>query len=131
VIVPVTFISQTFKIFLREFVDDRDNEMGVLYHLFFPPFFSVISTCRVQPHNHAALTRQYCHYLSKSYLKALVIGGLNEGVAMCFMLSPCDILTHFPSISANARSRKLTRCGRVKQICVFNKVKLGTSASSP
>jgi len=25
----------------------------------------------------------------------------------------------------------LTRCGRVTQICVFNTVKLGTSASSP
>jgi hypothetical protein len=25
----------------------------------------------------------------------------------------------------------LTHCGRVAQICVFNKVKLGTSASSP
>jgi hypothetical protein len=25
----------------------------------------------------------------------------------------------------------LTHCGRVMQICVFNKVKLGTSASSP
>jgi len=25
----------------------------------------------------------------------------------------------------------LTHCGRVTQICVFNKVKLGTSASSP
>ena len=25
----------------------------------------------------------------------------------------------------------LTHCGRVKQICVFNTVKLGTSASSP
>jgi len=27
--------------------------------------------------------------------------------------------------------RILTHCGRVKQICVFNTVKLGTSASSP
>jgi len=26
---------------------------------------------------------------------------------------------------------KLTHCGRVTQICVFNTVKLGTSASSP
>ena len=28
-------------------------------------------------------------------------------------------------------SRTLTHCGRVTQICVFNTVKLGTSASSP
>jgi len=27
--------------------------------------------------------------------------------------------------------RVLTHCGRVSQICVFNTVKLGTSASSP
>ena len=27
--------------------------------------------------------------------------------------------------------RNLTHCGRVTQICVFNTVKLGTSASSP
>ena len=27
--------------------------------------------------------------------------------------------------------RELTHCGRVTQICVFNTVKLGTSASSP
>ena len=29
------------------------------------------------------------------------------------------------------RPRLLTHCGRVTQICVFNTVKLGTSASSP
>jgi len=97
VIIPVRFISQTFKIFLREFVDDRDKEMGVFYNFF--SFFSVISTCRAQPHSHATLTRQCCHHLSKSYLKAFVIGGLNEGVAVYFMLSPWDILTYFPSIS--------------------------------
>lgn len=39
-IIPVRFTSQTFKIFLREFVDNRDNEMGVLYNLFFPFFVS-------------------------------------------------------------------------------------------
>jgi hypothetical protein len=30
-----------------------------------------------------------------------------------------------------AIQRLLTHCGRVTQICVFNMVKLGTSASSP
>ena len=34
----------------------------------------------------------------------------------------CGIVRHIPL---------LTRCGRVTQICVFNTVKLGTSASSP
>ena len=33
-------------------------------------------------------------------------------------------------ISGKARFN-LTHCGRVTQICVFNTVKLGTSASSP
>jgi hypothetical protein len=65
------------------------------YTIYFFLFLSVISTCCLQPHSHAALTRQYCHYFSKSYLKTLVIGGMNEGVAVCFMLLPCDILTYF------------------------------------
>jgi hypothetical protein len=32
---------------------------------------------------------------------------------------------------AGSTSSWLTQCGRVTQICVFNTVKLGTSASSP
>jgi len=31
----------------------------------------------------------------------------------------------------NVNDEKLTHCGRVTQICIFNTVKLGTSASSP
>jgi len=31
----------------------------------------------------------------------------------------------------NCSCHNLTHCGRVRQICVFNTVKLGTSASSP
>ena len=34
-------------------------------------------------------------------------------------------------ISTTSVDLPLTHCGRVTQICVFNKVKLGTSASSP
>jgi len=33
--------------------------------------------------------------------------------------------------TARYELRLLTHCGRVTQICVFNTVKLGTSASSP
>jgi hypothetical protein len=34
-------------------------------------------------------------------------------------------------VQVNQDGLKLTHCGRVTQICVFNTVKLGTSASSP
>ena len=35
------------------------------------------------------------------------------------------------AVSTQGNHRSLTHCGRVTQICVFNTVKLGTSASSP
>jgi len=35
------------------------------------------------------------------------------------------------SVNLSQLRSKLTHCGRVTQICVFNTVKLGTSASSP
>ena len=50
--------------------------------------------------------------------------------AVCQMLRamPGELFIHVD----NGRSRfLLTHCGRVTQICVFNTVKLGTSASSP
>jgi len=34
-------------------------------------------------------------------------------------------------VNADVWKESLTHCGRVTQICVFNTVKLGTSASSP
>jgi len=37
----------------------------------------------------------------------------------------------FPLDFSSVLSKVLTHCGRVRQICVFNMVKLGTSASSP
>ena len=43
--------------------------------------------------------------------------------------SYCNITLYF--IPCNCLLPSLTHCGRVTQICVFNTVKLGTSASSP
>jgi len=42
------------------------------------------------------------------------------------------VAKQFTHLSAGETSSSiLTHCGRVTQICVFNTVKLGTSASSP
>jgi len=41
------------------------------------------------------------------------------------------VCTKFYSLLGGGLAVILTHCGRVTQICVFNTVKLGTSASSP
>ena len=41
------------------------------------------------------------------------------------------LIVSLPYITRPALTVSLTHCGRVTQICVFNTVKLGTSASSP
>ena len=49
-------------------------------------------------------------------------------VASCWLFLVIYITMHG---SRNIEKKKLTHCGRVTQICVFNTVKLGISASSP
>jgi ethanolamine utilization protein EutP (predicted NTPase) len=42
----------------------------------------------------------------------------------------CSKFTVKDTVDVSTGRRWLTHCGRVKQICVFNTVKLGTSTSS-
>jgi len=68
------------------------------------------------PYNRTVAHRISKHYNSHSD----VLAGNRAYVDITFFLTQDDSILTF-----------LTHCGRVTQICVFNTVKLGTSASSP
>jgi len=62
------------------------------------------------------------------FLKDVAVGQNGIGWTLC----PTYSTVVFRLLALHTRDINiLTHCGRVKQICVFNTVKLGTSASSP
>ena len=79
--------------------------------------------------------RVQCWFIVMKQLSVVIITSeVKSFAAACRLLAPAVWGWVDPQVGKaifGGEKNSLTHCGRVTQICVFNTVKLGTSASSP